>query len=165
MGISGHIMAGSMIASAKPVDNALNPAWRDTAVHMIVKASWSKSLSSTQVQRIHERMTNRVGYAMRKISPDSGCYVNEVSSELLFTFEGTADLMWCDQYEPDWQWALYGPNYSRLRAIKAEYDPDEVLWCRKCVGSEEWQYEQESGKLCRRSLIQNWPDYGMPTSL
>jgi hypothetical protein len=80
LNLTGHIIAGSMIASSKPVDNALNPAWRDTAIHMIVKASWEDDLPSSQVRRIHDRFTNKIGYAMRSISPDSGCYINEVSS-------------------------------------------------------------------------------------
>jgi hypothetical protein len=80
LNLTGHIIAGSMIASSKSVDNALNPAWRDTAIHMIVKASWEDDLPSSQVRRIHDRFTNKIGYAMRSISPDSGCYINEVSS-------------------------------------------------------------------------------------
>ena len=67
-----------MIASSKPVDNALNPAWRNTAIHMIVKASWEDDLSSSEVKQIHDRFTNKIGYAMRSVSPDSGCYINEV---------------------------------------------------------------------------------------
>ncbi|KAL5398719.1 hypothetical protein PMIN02_001246 [Paraphaeosphaeria minitans] len=144
LGVSGHVIAGSMIASAKPVDDALNPAWRNAGVHMVVKASWDKSLPTTTIQQIQDRMTDQVGYAMRRLSPDSGCYINE-----------------CDQYEPNWQWALYGPNYSRLRSIKAKYDPAEVLWCRKCVRSDEWRYDMEDGSLCRQGLITNWPSYSL----
>lgn len=78
MNLTGHLIAGSMIASSKAVDNALSPAWRDTAVHMIVKASWKEDLPSSQVEQIHERFTNKIGGAMRSVSPDSGCYINEV---------------------------------------------------------------------------------------
>lgn len=79
MNLTGRIIAGSMIASPKPVDNALNPAWRETAVHMIVKGSWSDARPSDKVKQIHERFTNKIGRAMRSVSPDSGCYINEVS--------------------------------------------------------------------------------------
>ncbi|KAF2183999.1 FAD binding domain protein [Zopfia rhizophila CBS 207.26] len=141
-GIASHILAGSLIASSKPVNNALNPAWRGTAVHMIVKINWSDNLPEEQVLHFHDMMTNKTGYAMRKLSPDSGCYVNE-----------------CDQYEPNWQWAMYGPNYSRLRAIKASYDTDDLLWCRRCIGSDEWTYNEEDGTLCRLTLTETWPNF------
>lgn len=68
----------------------------------------------------------------------------------------------CDQYEPDWQYALYGPNYARLRAIKEKYDPAHTLWCRKCVASDDWAYDEGSGSLCRRDVMQSWPGYGIP---
>jgi hypothetical protein len=67
-----------MVASSKPVNSALNPAWRDTAVHMIVKTSWSTNLTQERVDALHDDATNRTGRAMRQLSPDSGCYVNEV---------------------------------------------------------------------------------------
>jgi hypothetical protein len=65
----------------------------------------------------------------------------------------------CDSLEPNWQWAMYGPNYARLSAIKAKYDPDELLWCRRCVGSEKWVYDDTDGSLCQRSLGDVWPNY------
>jgi hypothetical protein len=80
MKLKGHLIAGSMIASSKSVDNSLNPAWRDTAVHMIVKASWDENVPAAAERAIHDRFTNKIAYAMRSVSPDSGCYINEVRS-------------------------------------------------------------------------------------
>jgi hypothetical protein len=54
---------------------------------------------------------------------------------------------------------MYGPNYSRLGAIKAKYDPNDIFWCRKCIGSENWVYNQQDGSLCRRSTEDVWPNY------
>lgn len=71
-------MAGALVASSKPVDSALNPAWRDTAVHMIVKTSWTANFTQARVDELQNDGTNRTGAAMRQLSPDSGCYVNEV---------------------------------------------------------------------------------------
>ena len=68
-----------MIGSPKLEDVALNPAWRKAGVHLIVKASWAQDLPDAKIQQIQDRMTNNVGYAMRQLSPDSGCYVNEAS--------------------------------------------------------------------------------------
>jgi FAD/FMN-containing dehydrogenase len=64
----------------------------------------------------------RVAAAMqiiRDATPDAGSYVNET-----------------DYFEPDWQRAFWGDNYTRLLAIKHVYDPDNVFTCHHCVGSE-----------------------------
>lgn len=53
-----------------------------------------------------------------------------------------------DAFEPDWQYVSFGENYPRLRAIKDIYDPEGALWCRGCVGSEDW-VENDDGSLCR----------------
>ncbi|KAM5368016.1 hypothetical protein ACJZ2D_009730 [Fusarium nematophilum] len=41
--VSNPTIAGSMSASSAAVDNSLNPAWRDTVVHLITKESWEDS--------------------------------------------------------------------------------------------------------------------------
>src|SRR3954447_15773816 len=53
----------------------------------------------------------------------------------------------CDAYEPEWQQAFFGVHYPRLHKIKLQYDPNGILWCRRCVGSEAW-IEEDDGKLC-----------------
>ncbi|KAJ3470526.1 hypothetical protein FSOLCH5_001219 [Fusarium solani] len=47
-GVSNPSIAGSVSAGSVEVDNALNPAWRDTVVHLIAKESWKDALSYTQ---------------------------------------------------------------------------------------------------------------------
>ncbi|KAB2102362.1 hypothetical protein AG0111_0g9634 [Alternaria gaisen] len=141
-GMSSHILAGALIASPKAVDSALNPAWRKATVHMIVKSAWDTALPGATVREFQKSSTNRTGRAMRGLSPDSGCYVNEV-----------------DKYEPNFQEAMYGPNYPRLRAIKAKYDPENLLWCRRCIGSEEWKYDERDGRLEKRATEDVWPNF------
>jgi hypothetical protein len=141
-GMSSHILAGALIASPKLVDSALNPAWRSASVHMIVKSAWNTALPDTVVRGFQDESTNNTGRAMRSLSPDSGCYVNE-----------------CDAYEPFFQQAMYGANYPRLRAVKAKYDPDNLLWCRRCVGSEEWKYDERDGRLEKRETGDDWPNF------
>lgn len=51
--------------------------------------------------------------------------------------------------EPNFQQAFWGDNYERLVEIKKVVDPDDVFWCRVCVGSEGW--EQIGDSLCRVS--------------
>ncbi|KAF0326720.1 FAD binding domain protein, partial [Colletotrichum asianum] len=101
-------MSGTMTISQVPVDNALNPAWRDSVVHLITSQSWTDSTPNTTVSTL------------------------------------------ANAIEPGWQWSFFGPNYGRLRSIKEKYDPEGLLWCPQCVGSEEW-LESEDGNLCRAS--------------
>ncbi|KAH7057163.1 hypothetical protein B0J12DRAFT_774839 [Macrophomina phaseolina] len=129
--VSNFMVSGSIAASPKPMNNSLNPAWRDTVVHYIVSASWDDSLPEDQAKQAQDDMTNHRGYALRQLAPDSGAYWNEADTE-----------------EPNWQWAFYGPNYAKLRNVKQEYDPRTLLWCDKCVGSEAW-FEEDDGRLCQ----------------
>jgi len=58
---------------------------------------------------------------LRKIAPDAGSYVSETNF-----------------FEPSWQRSFWGPNYPKLRAIKAKYDPDGLFFVHHGVGSEDW---------------------------
>ncbi|KAH9204370.1 hypothetical protein DL95DRAFT_496590 [Leptodontidium sp. 2 PMI_412] len=124
-------LSGTMTISKKPVDNALNPAWRDAAIHLITTKTWDDSLAKAQVKQILDDMTYSKLNALRELDPGSGAYLNEANP-----------------FEPGWQWSFFGPNYARLRQIKDKYDPDGTLWCPQCVGSEDWA-QQEDGALCR----------------
>lgn len=141
-----------MTGSTKPVDNALNPAWRDSIVHIITSQSWNDSLPEQTAHETIRKMTHGKGYALRQLAPDTGAYYNEVCIilYLLLHCSGTfSQETWqANPYEPDWQWSFWGPHYARLHAIKQKYDPNGLLWCRHCVGSESWS-EQENGALCR----------------
>jgi FAD/FMN-containing dehydrogenase len=56
---------------------------------------------------------------LRKVAPEPGAYVSESNF-----------------FQADWQRAYWGPNYVRLRAIKAEYDPEDLFFVHHGVGSE-----------------------------
>jgi hypothetical protein len=58
---------------------------------------------------------------LRKIVPEAGSYLNETS-----------------YFERDWQKAFWGPNYPRLRQIKAKSDPDRLFFVHHGVGREDW---------------------------
>lgn len=58
---------------------------------------------------------------LRRVAPDAGSYVSE-----------------SNYFNAAWQTAYWGPNYSRLRAIKATYDPDGLFVVHHGVGSEDW---------------------------
>lgn len=67
-----------MTISKKPVDNALNPAWRDAAIHLITTQTWDDSLAKAQVKQILDDMTYSKLNALRELDPGSGAYLNEV---------------------------------------------------------------------------------------
>ncbi|PVH70613.1 FAD-binding domain-containing protein [Cadophora sp. DSE1049] len=124
-------LSGTMSISHKLADNALNPAWRDTGIHLITTQTWDDSLPDAQVKQIIDDMTYSKLNALRELDPGSGAYLNEANS-----------------FEPGWQWSFFGANYARLHEIKSKYDPGGMLWCPQCVGSEDW-VQEEDGKLCR----------------
>jgi hypothetical protein len=69
-----------MTISKKPVDNALNPTWRDAAIHLITTQTWDDSLAEDQVKQISDGMTYSKLNALRELDPGSGAYLNEVCS-------------------------------------------------------------------------------------
>ncbi|GJD03912.1 FAD binding domain protein [Colletotrichum higginsianum] len=129
-GLPNLSMSGTMTIGHEPVDNALNPAWRDSVVHLITQQSWDGSLPAANVSRIVNDMTYNKLNALRRLDPGSGTYLNEANT-----------------FEPGWQWSFFGPNYGRLRSIKDKYDPEGLLWCPQCVGGEDW-VQREDGRLC-----------------
>ncbi len=58
---------------------------------------------------------------LRKIVPDAGSYVSESNF-----------------FERSWQQSFWGPNYTRLQAVKRKYDPEGLFFVHHGVGSEEW---------------------------
>ncbi|KAF2454169.1 FAD binding domain protein [Lineolata rhizophorae] len=132
-GVSNPILIGHMIANRdnRNLDIGLNPAWRDAYIHFIVVEVWPDNSSPSYIQSIKDDITFNKTHALRQLSPGSGAYFNEA-----------------DPAEPDWQYTFFGQNYARLRTVKERYDPEGLLWCYSCVGSEEW-VDREDMRLCR----------------
>jgi hypothetical protein len=78
-GVSPPSLSGALTINHKKVDGALNPAWRDAAVHLISSVSWDDHISDSDAQKAIAITTNGTGYALRQLAPDSGVYYNEVS--------------------------------------------------------------------------------------
>ncbi|KAK3375929.1 hypothetical protein B0T24DRAFT_572387 [Lasiosphaeria ovina] len=125
-----YMVSGKGVWHAQPRggSNAVNPAWRRTYVHATASVSFA-SLNATAKTAAIAR-ANVLTEALRELSPHMGAYVNEA-----------------DRYEPQWQSTFWGDNYPRLLKIKRAVDPDDVLWCTPCVGSELWQEADDA--LCR----------------
>jgi hypothetical protein len=126
-----NLVAGHGVRNARPRggSNAVNPAWRKALVHTEVSVSWQPFDAAAKAKG-EDLLTNTYVAALRKLAPDMGAYMNEA-----------------DPNEPNWQEAFWGSNYPRLLEIKRRVDPDDVLWCHPCVGSERW--EVVGNDLCR----------------
>lgn len=153
VGLLNPVISGCLIASNTPAKNALNRAWRDTVVHVVVAEVWLDSTPYTQTRLSIDLMTNVKGEALRSLAPETGAYYNEVSITATAHYrqippKGMTDRIKANDFEPNWQQSFWGTNYDLLRQIKSKYDPMHSLWCRRCVGSESW-FEQEDGKLCQ----------------
>ena len=110
--------------------------------------SWTpndNSLKTATVQQLHDTSEP----ALRSLCPNSGAYMNEG-----------------DPTSPTWKADFYGINYPALLAIKRKWDPNGVLWCKVCVGSDEdWEVidgpadqdpvelamGQVPGRVCRKN--------------
>ncbi|KAI9154942.1 FAD-linked oxidoreductase ZEB1 [Paramyrothecium foliicola] len=76
-GLPNPSISGTLTSSWKPVDNALNPAWRDTVVHLISKQVWNDAFQDSAISSF-EQVTYRNLQALRELDPTSGAYLNEV---------------------------------------------------------------------------------------
>ncbi|KAL7266287.1 hypothetical protein RUND412_011172 [Rhizina undulata] len=131
-GFTGHLVAGGQVVKNKNLDMALNPAWRDTYVHLVVNRVWDDSATDVEKAKVVEETAANV-HAFDSLAPRVASYFNEGDAVGLGL---------------DWKEAYFGGNYGRLARIKEKYDPDGTLWCRGCVRSDEWVVHAD-GKLCR----------------
>ena len=120
--IEGNVVAGGKVAANRGVDSAVNPAWRDTVVHMLFTRQWSASTSVNDQQAIKANITNTQVPILKSLEPGKmGAYLNEA-----------------DANEPQFQQSFWGSNYKKLAAVKAAWDPSGVFIARRGVGSEAW---------------------------
>ncbi|RYP57309.1 hypothetical protein DL769_009554 [Monosporascus sp. CRB-8-3] len=116
---------------------ALNPVWRSAYIHMM---SYGASINSNVSPQ--EALADAAQWleetkepVWREWAPGSGAYMNE----------GNAfDSMFKEDF--------YGVSYHRLVEIKRKYDPTESLFVLSGVGSDAWDYDLNSGKLCSESV-------------
>ncbi|KAF2033618.1 FAD-binding domain-containing protein [Setomelanomma holmii] len=125
----GQSMAGQ---TGRDGSVSVIPAWADTVIHFIISEGFRDNDKFTEAQPVFDRMTYEQVKLLKGMAPESGAYQNEG-----------------DPLDPNWQYDFYGPDYARLNEIKQVNDPDPVLWCISCVGSEEWAPD-ETGRLCKR---------------
>jgi len=122
--------------SAGAPDDAL-AASRDTATNPAVLTAFGLALigsfgppaypgipgyapNLTEARGEATMIANAMG-ELRKVGPEPAAYVSESNF-----------------FEKAWQRSYWGTNYERLRAIKRQYDPDDLFFVHHGVGSEDW---------------------------
>ncbi|KAL1882852.1 hypothetical protein Daus18300_000490 [Diaporthe australafricana] len=140
-GRGGVSFVGYAISAHRPgggyPDNAVNPAWRTSGIHLISALSWTSDLSLSEVSDLSLTFTNEWLKPLRDVT--EGAYASEA-----------------DVLEPDWQQSFYGSAYERLYKFKQEIDPTGLFYAHKAVGSEDWYVTDQleglptqNGRLCR----------------
>jgi FAD/FMN-containing dehydrogenase len=136
---SGLLIAG--LQGGKGVMNvpdhmrgAVNPVWRSTYLHVM---SYTVPLDGTlspkkALAQAAEWAELHIESAWRKWAPLTGSYMNEGNP-----------------FNSNWKHDFYGVYYDALVDIKRKYDPTESLYVLTGVGSDNWDYDLDSGRLCR----------------
>jgi hypothetical protein len=114
---------------------ALHPAWRSAYLHFISNGAIVDSKAAGSPKRALEnaaRWNEPKEEMWREWSPNSGAYMNEANP-----------------YTSNFKQDFYGSHYDRLVQVKAKYDPSYSLFVLSGVGSDEWDYDLDTGRLCR----------------
>jgi FAD/FMN-containing dehydrogenase len=131
-GVALHCNKGIAGATAEAIaatkDTAMNPAVVD-AFALAITGDFGQpaypgvpghepdaAAARTKVEAVDKSMD-----AILKLLPRVGSYVWET-----------------DYFQPHWQEAFWGENYTRLLAVKGKYDPDGLFFLHHGVGSEDW---------------------------
>ncbi|KAK1956048.1 FAD binding domain-containing protein [Colletotrichum sublineola] len=128
------LSAGVALNSTAPtgVDNAVNPHFRNAAIHVQYSTAWSNAPGDwAKMLADQKTMTDDIIPPIEAATPGSGNYVNEVDFNI-----------------PDWKEKFFGGNYDKLLAIKKQWDPQGVFYALKTVGSDAWNVAAD-GRMCR----------------
>jgi FAD/FMN-containing dehydrogenase len=115
-------------ALAATRDTATNPAVVDAFALVIIAdgegpryPGLARPDTDPAGARSDARKIDLAAAELRKVAPNAGSYVSESNF-----------------FNSSWQQEYWGKNYSRLRAIKREYDPLGLFFVHHGVGSESW---------------------------
>ncbi|KAF7330613.1 FAD-binding domain-containing protein [Mycena sanguinolenta] len=127
--IVGLMVAGGKVAENAHISSAVHPAWRTAKMHLLTAEKWDDSASLAEIDQIRHLFQKVKLPIIEEIAgPNAGAYSNEA-----------------DVLEPNFQTTFFGPNYSKLSAIKSKYDPNDLFIVGAGVGSERW----DEWGLCR----------------
>ena len=126
--VNKGLAGGAPEAIAAARETAMNPAVVDAFALVISGALGQPAYPGVPghepdaaVAQSQAQATDRAMNEIRKLLPRVGSYVWET-----------------DFFQPNWQDAFWGENYSRLSAVKGKYDPDGLFFVHHGVGSENW---------------------------
>jgi FAD/FMN-containing dehydrogenase len=131
---AGVLLAGSSADYSKRAnvpDNAVLPAWRNTITQLQLITNWDSSAPWSNMEAAQKRMTEEFMPKIEAITPGSGSYMNEA-----------------DFRQERWEDVFFGSNFKKLEDIKRKYDPEDVFYILKGVGSKKWNVSKE-GRMCR----------------
>lgn len=117
------------------VANAVYPRWREAVSHISLLTPWNTDPQAwDDMIKAQKQMTDRFIPLIKAVTPFGGHYMNEA-----------------DFRQKDWKHAFFGPNYPALLKIKQKWDPDNLFYSLKTVGSDVWKVDQ-NGRMCKQDL-------------
>jgi FAD/FMN-containing dehydrogenase len=131
---SGVLIAGSSANYARRDNvpaNAVLPAWRTAITQLQLITNWDSSSPWSTMEADQARMTTEFMPKIEAVTPGSGSYMNEA-----------------DFQQEKWQDVFFGANFKKLEDVKKKYDPENVFYILKGVGSDKWNVEAD-GRMCR----------------
>ncbi|KAF1972051.1 hypothetical protein BU23DRAFT_469638 [Bimuria novae-zelandiae CBS 107.79] len=115
---------------------ALHTSWRSAYWHFIATGAIVDSISAGSPKQALQQAAawyEEVEEPMwRKWALESAAYMNETNP-----------------YNSNFKKDFYGSNYEALQEVKQRYDPEDSLFVLAGVGSDGWNYDLQTGKLCR----------------
>lgn len=124
-------LAGApVVAVARSRDTATNPAALDAFALVIIASNGPPAYPGISgrepdlsAAKLRSQAVDRAMAEIYRAVPkrEAGAYVSE-----------------SNYFDDAWQESYWGPNYSRLLAIKRKYDPDGLFFVHNGVGAEGW---------------------------
>jgi hypothetical protein len=80
---------------------------------------------------LQDKMTNSIMSQIEAVTPGSGAYMNEANFQ-----------------QPNYKNVFFGSNYQKSLSIKNKWDPDNLFYAIKSVGSDYWNVTA-NGRMCK----------------
>jgi hypothetical protein len=119
----------------KSMRGALLPAWRSSYLHvMSYGAKFNEALAPQEMLKdVSQQLEKGIESLWREWAPETGAYMNEGNP-----------------FNSNFKKDFYGSNYHQLLQVKNKYDPTNSLWVLSGVGSDAWDYNLNTGRLCKQ---------------